>query len=160
MKVLEQLTSRWSSAAAMTKLGHKALRNLEKPGAEDANRLSHVMENEISPCKFLPNVPRDSGIDMNVLEQSGLDVLSSAAEAHAQTAEQGGVSSTQSTEGFDYRDTVAHAEFSDTLDPRMQDSKGFQDLDTLFGDFVDLSMPTFFQDPLFENECLFDLPEL
>lgn len=39
-----------------------------------------------------------------------------------------------------------------------EDDGQFQDLDILFGDFFDLSMPTFFQDPLFENSAYLDYP--
>lgn len=37
--------------------------------------------------------------------------------------------------------------------------ESFQNLDTLFDDFFDLSMPTFFEDPLFDGAAFgFDLP--
>lgn len=156
--VLEKLGVRWSSAAAMAKLGRKALRSLDRPN-DDSHKVVEMMEDALNPCRPLASISRGAELDDAMAEQTGLDVLSSAAEAHANTVEQ-----RRSSRGMNdsaYETNSSNGLVSAT--PGFQDfdlqDGNFHDLDALFGDFVDLSMPTLLQDPLFENEQFFDLPD-
>ena len=160
-EILEKLGVRWSTAAAMAKLGRKALRSLDGPLMEDANEITESMEVAVAPCKPLAAHSRGSEAEDSVTKQTGLDVLSSAAEAHANNVNQRRPSRTL------IEDSVHEA---NGTDGRSHDTPGipdfdiqggnFHDLDALFGEFVDLSMPTLFQDPLFENENFFEIPDL
>ncbi len=159
-EVLEKLGMRWSTAVAMAKLGRKALRSLDGPLTEDANQIAESMEVAVAPCKPLAAQSRSLGVDNSVTTQTGLDVLSSAAEAHANNVNQGRPSRTLIADSI-YENNGVDGPSRDTSGLPDFDIQGgnFHDLDALFGDFVDLSMPTLFQDPLFENEQLFDLPD-
>lgn len=159
-EVLEKLGARWTSAAAMAKLGRKALKSLERPTAEDSSKLSGMMEDAITPCKPLAALSRGVGEDNTATKQTGLDVLSSAAEAHASSVDNRRPSDTVIADSM-YENNSANGMVGNL--PTFQDfglqDGHFQDLDALFGDFVDLSMPTLFQDPLFENDQFFDLAD-
>ena len=159
-EVLEKLSARWSSAAAMAKLGRKALRSLQQPFVDDPAKVTSMMEEAVAPCKPLANQAQGVGVDSKTLKQTGLDVLSSAAEAHANTNQQRRPSGSVTVDPT-YDLNVANGQIHETsLEPVFnQQVSNFDDLDALFGDFVDLSMPTLFQDPLFENQQFFDLAE-
>jgi hypothetical protein len=159
-EVLEKLSARWSSAAAMAKIGRKALRSLQQPFFEDTVKVASMMEEAVAPCKPLANQIQAVGVDSKTSKQTGLDVLSSAAEAHANTSQQRRPSSSITIDAT-YDLNVANGQVHETsLEPAFnQQVSNFDDLDALFGDFVDLSMPTLFQDPLFENQQLFDLTD-
>lgn len=157
-EVLEKLSARWSSAAAMAKLGRKALKSLDRPFLDDMAQVAALMEEAVAPCKPLANQMRAVGLESKSLKQTGLDVLSSAAEAHANTNQQQRPSSSMAVDSTcDLH--IPNGQIHDTsLEPAFnQPVSNFDDLDALFGDFVDLSMPTLFQDPLFENQHFFDL---
>lgn len=159
-EVLEKLSTRWSSAAAMAKLGRKALNSIERPFGEDTARVTSMIEEAVAPCKPLANQIPAMGVDGKTSKQTGLDVLSSAAEAHANT-NQPRRPSTSTAIDATYDPTVPNGPVHDThLEPVLnQQISNFDDLDVLFGDFVDLAMPTLFQDPLFENQQFFDLAD-
>lgn len=154
-EVLEKLSARWSSAAAMAKLGRKALKSLDRPFPDDAAQVADLMEEAVAPCKPLANQMRAVGLESKSLKQTGLDVLSSAAEAHANTNQQQRPSSSMAVDST-YDLHIPNGQTHDTFN---QQVSNFDDLDALFGDFVDLAMPTLFQDPLFENQHFFDLAE-
>ena len=158
-EILEKLSMRWSTAAAMAKLGRKALRSLDRPLTEDSTQIAESMEIAVTPCKPLVAQNRGLGVK-SVTKQTGLDVLSSAAEAHANNIDQRRPSRTLIADPM-YENNGPEVLNRDT--PGLQDfdlqGGNFHDLDALFGDFVDLSMPTLFQNPLFENEQFFDLPD-
>lgn len=159
-EVLEKLSARWSSAAAMAKLGRKALKSIERPFADDTAHITSLMEEAVAPCKPLANQVQAVGAGSKTLKQTGLDVLSSAAVAHANTNQQPRPS-TSITIDATYDPTVVNGQVHETnLEPALdQQMSNFDDLDALFGDFVDLSMPTLFQDPLFENQQFFSLAD-
>jgi hypothetical protein len=159
-EVLEKLSARWGSAAAMAKLGRKALKSIERPFIDDIAQVTSMMEEAVAPCKPLANQIQAVGVDSKTSEQTGLDVLSSAAEAHANTNQQRRPS-TSITIDATYDPNVTNGQLNETsVEPALgQEVRNFDDLDALFGDFVDLSMPTFFQDPLFENQQFFDLAD-
>jgi len=159
-EILEKLSARWSSAAAMAKLGRKALGSLQQPPVDDPVKVTSMMEEAIAPCKPLANQVQPVGIDGKSLKQTGLDVLSSAAEAHASTNQQRRPSRSMTVDPT-YSLNVGNGQIQENpLEPAFnQQVSNFDDLDALFGDFVDLSMPTLFQDPLFENQQFFDLAD-
>jgi hypothetical protein len=158
-EVLEKLSARWSSAAAMAKIGRKALKSIERPFLDDTVQVASMMEEAVAPCKPLANQIQAVGVDSKTSEQTGLDVLSSAAEAHANTNQQRRPSASLTIDAT--YDLNANGQLHETsVEPALgQEVGNFDDLDALFGDFVDLSMPTFFQDPLFENQQFFDLAD-
>jgi hypothetical protein len=125
-----------------------------------ARRSTSMMEEAVAPCKPLANQIQAVGLDSKASKQTGLDVLSSAAEAHANTNQQRR-QSTSVTADATYDLNVAHGLVQEiSVEPAFnQQVSSFDDLDALFGDFVDLSMPTLFQDPLFENQQFFDLAD-
>jgi hypothetical protein len=144
----------------MAKLGRKALRSLQQPFADDPAKVASMMEEAVAPCKPLANQMKVVGVDGKTSKQTGLDVLSSAAEAHANTSQQRRPSTSVMADST-YDVNVANGQIHQTsLEPTFnQPVSNFDDLDALFGDFVDLSMPTLFQDPLFENQQFFDLAD-
>jgi hypothetical protein len=144
----------------MAKLGRKALRSLQQPVADDPAKVASMMEEAVAPCKPLANHMKAVGVDGKTSKQTGLDVLSSAAEAHANTNQQRRPSTSMMADPT-YDVNVANGQIHQTsLEPTFnQQVSNFDDLDALFGDFVDLSMPTLFQDPLFENQQFFDLAD-
>lgn len=160
-EVLEKLSARWSSAAAMAKLGRKALNSIERPFLDDTAHLARMIEEAVAPCKPLANQVQAIGADSKTLKQTGLDVLSSAAEAHANT-NQHRQPSTSITIDEIYNPNVVNGQVHENnFEPALdQQLSNFDDLDALFGDFVDLSMPTLFQDPLFENQQFFNLADI
>ena len=156
VEVLERLSVRWSTAAAMAKLGRKALKSLEAPISDDPSHLSNQMEGFVAPCRFHDRSP--AAENAQAASASGLDVLSTAAEAHASAIEQRPLSTTQVLDPALTNDPSTAQQSSELPDLNFN----FEEcaaLDALFGDFVDLSMPTLFQDPLFENDYLLDLPQ-
>ena len=159
-EVLEKLSARWKSAAAMAKLGRKALRSLQPPFGDDPAKVTNLMEEAVSPCKPLASRTHAAGVKSKTVKQTGLDVLSSAAEAHANTNQPRRLSSSVTADPT-YDLSVANGEIHENpIEPAFNQSvSNFDDLDALFGDFVDLSMPTLFQDPLFENQQFFDLTD-
>ena len=142
----------------MAKLGRKALKSIERPFVDDTANVTSMIEEAVAPCKPLANHVQAIGADSKTLKQTGLDVLSSAAEAYANTNQQRRLSTSIMIDAT-YDPTVANGEAHETnLEPGLnQQISNFDDLDALFGDFVDLSMPTLFQDPLFENQQFFNL---
>lgn len=162
-EVLEKLSFRWSSAAAMAKLGRKALKSLERPFVEDAAQITKTMEEAVAPCKPLANQTQAVGVDSKTSKQTGLDVLSSAAEAHANTNQhRRPLTSITVDATYDLNMANGHVQeisIEPAFNQQVNNFDGLDDLDALFGDFVDLSMPTIFQDPLFENQQFFDLAD-
>ena len=159
-EVLEKLSARWNSAAAMAKLGRKALGSLQQPLGDDLAKVTSLIEEAVSPCKPLASQTQAVGVDSKTSKQTGLDVLSSAAEAHANTNQQRRPSSSVTVDpAYDLNVANGQVHENPTEPASNQAVSNFDDLDALFGDFVDLSMPTLFQDPLFENQQFFDLAD-
>ena len=164
-EILESLSSRWWSADVMAKLGRKVLDGLHGHAAGDTSKAALMMEDAVDPCTAGGRMQvGDSGS-----EENALAVLSSVAEAHGNNADRHNISGFQTwPESAGTNNMGEHYDHAGTaIVPRSVDAAGmtefldgnFQDLDALFGDFVDLSMPTMFQDPLFESADFFDLPD-
>jgi hypothetical protein len=155
-EILESFRERWWSADAMARLGRKALRNIEA--------LSNVQDLELQPAGTEVTPVHDADA-LNPLE-----MLSSVAECHAQGDRPNPLSQTftvaagppdphaideQLTMGIQARTQDGHAS---TNANEISDS--FADFDAAFGDFFDLSMPTTFFDPLFDDTGVYDFSKL
>lgn len=127
--LLEGLSSQWYSAEAMARLGRKALQHIDyehqrHPGSERS------LPHSASGAAPTASVPVEL-VDANEESTQGeTDVVPSVAPDPDNPM--GG--SLASMEDFD---TTLH---------------GFADIDTLFGEFFDLSLPTNFWDPIFAEE--------
>lgn len=155
-EILESLSPRYWPADAMAKLGRKALSSLNKPGADKksthalARQLDHSVticrDQNVGPGGTDPNETPASNAHANV---NALHVLSSAAARYAD----GGmnvhavplIGIEEAVHGI-YDPAAEGVPETSTYTPET-----FQNLDTLFDDFFDLSMPTFFVDPLFDG---------
>jgi hypothetical protein len=155
-EILESFKERWWSADAMARLGRKALRKIAA--------LSNVQNLES------PRAAISAGPNHEVDTLNPLAMLSSAAECHAQGDLPNQLSHTgiaaagprelpatdeltmevQTRDGEGHASTDAHEVVLDS----------FADFDTAFGDYFDLSMPTTFYDPLFDDTDGFDLSKL
>ncbi|KAJ5757833.1 uncharacterized protein N7511_006527 [Penicillium nucicola] len=141
--LLENLSPYWYSAEAMGRLGHKALHQIEghpQPSTRDTMHQRQLesarkpitdvttVEQGLEPMKFMPG-----------------SVEHNQARAHQPT--------------YDLPVDPPVPETSiDTLQPRLSEldassmQDGFADIDMLFGEFLDLSLPTNFWDPIFMEE--------
>jgi hypothetical protein len=153
--ILESFKERWWSADAMARLGRKALRNVEA--------LSNVQHLDQHPA-FTAAGPIYEVDTLNPLE-----MLSSAAECHAQADILSQLSqSVTAAEGPS--GLLATDELATEIQVRTGDGHAstdanerldiFADFDTAFGDFFDLSMPTTFFDPLFDDTEVYDFSKL
>jgi len=157
-KILEALSTRWWTADAMAKLGRKALKNIEQTGLSRRTMaiLGEEMEAEVTPCKYGPFDHRRSGAATDDVQEgsNALHVLSNVAATHAAG---GGLNTQLLTSSNDGETTMS--EHHDALGAAttlgtsydLDAFEQMQDLDHLFDGFFDLSMPTIFQDPLFEG---------
>jgi hypothetical protein len=154
-EILESFKERWWSAEAMARLGRRALQNVQEVsngqnrGQKKANaqdRTSHIVE-AVNP----------------------LEMLSSVAESHAHGGLSNDLSQTLTTaaepgdllatdqQTIEIERLAGEGAVADGID---EESDPFRDLDTAFGDFFDLSMPTTFFDPLFEEMGAMDFSQL
>lgn len=126
--LLEDLSSQWYSAEAMARLGRKALQQLDheraRPGPTNAGPLAPHSSQKV-PME--PTAPPSSDIPR-----------SPPNEDHSS------LSAVAAADPDPYFST--HLPPMDDLDTTMN---GFTDIDTLFGEFLDLSLPTNFWDPIF-----------
>lgn len=128
--LLEDLSPQWYSAEAMARLGRKALQQIDfehqrRPGSE--RWLPHL-SGGTGPTASVPVELADVNQEAT---QEETDVVPSVVPDPDNPMD----GSLESMEGFD---TTLHS---------------FSDIDTLFGEFLDLSLPTNFWDPIFgENE--------
>lgn len=123
-KSLENLSIYWYSAEAMARLGRKALQQTGRDQVISHPQAPQNPSNQIAPG----------------LEASG-------SSAH-ETRPRWGANEAAVPEITDL-DTSMHA-------PEIEDPEaslhGFADIDTLFGEFLDLSLPTNFWDPIFAEQ--------
>ena len=149
--ILESFKGISWSAEAIARLGRKALRNI----AELCDIQDHGPRSSIVAAKA----------SHDASSVNALQVLSSAAESHAQGNHPNELAQTLAAEAdpgnpfamdepllevqADSHDGGAAGKATDEFDP-------FQNLDTAFGDFFDLSTPTAFFDPLFDGVEAFD----
>lgn len=158
-EILESLSKYWWTADAMAKLGRKALKSLQQPGIRRKSiaDIANAMEAEVTACKFGPFEPKANqviGMNIDNSEGSGLQLLSDAAATHANTnlaiPLQTSIGQSPLTEHIPSTTDSGLAPFTPSaLDVGVFDQ--FNNLDNLFDGFFDLSMPTIFQDPLFDG---------
>ncbi|KIX06119.1 uncharacterized protein Z518_04093 [Rhinocladiella mackenziei CBS 650.93] len=212
-EMLEALSMYWWTADAMARLGRKALKSLQQPGARKHSvaNIANAMDAEVAVCKFgpfdskshssnhdnslhvtavngpghgsgpMPGTGHGNGNDVNVSTGNALHVLSDAAATHSSTGishdpptltpsfatsrdrrmmhdENSTAAATATSTGLpptphrsfaaDSTTTLATSSFED---PQYQ--YHIDDLDNLFDGFFDLSMPTIFQDPVFDGDA-------
>jgi Fungal specific transcription factor domain len=154
-EILETFSERWWSAEAMARLGRKALQNIQE--------LSKTRCHDQELAKTSERPSHDSDV-LNPLE-----MLSSVAESHAQGCLSNEISQTiaASTDSGDIitaDEPLLEIQDRTTFGPAAADTNEqfdtFRDLDTAFEEFFDLSMPTTFFDPLFEEMGMFDFTEV
>jgi hypothetical protein len=160
-EILETLSKRYWPADAMAKLGRKALSSLSKPAADQKSTftLARQLDNEVAPCRD-QNVGPAGTQPKDVRGSNPLHVLSSAAARYGEDTVNRNINANtvpligleEAVDGIYDQATVM--ESTNNYNP-----DSFQNLDMLFDDFFDLSMPTFFEDPLFDGAAFgFDLP--
>ncbi|CAI7601642.1 unnamed protein product [Penicillium discolor] len=139
--VLENLSPYWYSAEAMARLGQKALRQIQ--GKPQSSRTNHTGSSLLAESSHNP-VNTDSSVS------KGLETINSAPQgndpprAKRQRNNSDGIAPVSPAPEIAM--DVLQPPVND-LDTSMQD--GFTDIDTLFGDFLDISLPTHFWDPIF-----------
>lgn len=139
--VLENLSPYWYSAEAMARLGQKALHQIQ--GKPQSSRTNHTGSPLVAESSLKP-VDADSSVS------KGLETINSAPQGNdsPRTKRQ-----RNNSHGIATVSPVPEIAMDvlqppvDDLDTSMQD--GFADIDTLFGDFLDISLPTHFWDPIF-----------
>lgn len=150
--LLERLGKTWCSAEAMARLGRRALRQIENAAREHGRSARDSRPESPSPLNESPQSPASMALHVPV--EAMRASKSSTANSLRQPA-YAGVPPTitkaapEATAAADLmpEDEGFHLGDVGTLDPGM-----FADIDTLFGDFMDLSLPTNFWDPIFCND--------
>lgn len=138
--VLENLSPYWYSAEAMARLGQKALHQIQ--GKPQSSRTvptgpQHVAE----PCK---NVNTHSSVS------EGSGVINSAVQGNDSPRAKRRRDNSHRIAAVSPAPEIALDVLQPPMggpDTSMQD--GFADIDTLFGEFLDISLPTHFWDPIF-----------
>ena len=165
--ILEGLSTRWWSADAMAKLGRKALKNLQGSLEDNPGKVMLMLEDAVAICSG--GGGRTQVAD-ETAEQNALAVLSSVAEAQSREQQPKEMSlwlqKTMSRQLNDLQSNLSPATATESNGPSTEppplpefDDGQFQNLDHIFGDFADLSMPTLFHDPLFEGMDLFEFQD-
>jgi hypothetical protein len=128
--LLENLSTYWYSAEAMARLGQKALHQIQGQPQTSGDRPSRP-RNE-------PPKQVDSASELETIHDAPHDD-SFPAKRHC-----------TDSHGVVPPPEIPLDTLPAPLDLDMQD--GFADIDTLFGDFLDISLPTNFWDPIFMEE--------
>lgn len=130
--LLEELSPRWSSAEAMARLGRKALQHIDYEHPQYAQ----------PKTALLPQLPR-----VHPANLEPIDLFKN----HETQSEPG---DPRETPDMSVTDLAPEVSMENPL-PSMNDidssMHGFADIDTLFGEFLDLSLPTNFWDPIFAD---------
>ncbi|KIV90534.1 hypothetical protein PV10_07827 [Exophiala mesophila] len=175
-ETLEKLSTYWWTADALARLGRKALKSLQQPGVQKhaIGSIANALEAETSPCKFGPfeqkikQVVPQATVKSRQVNGNALHVLSHAAATHSNptgaTPRPSPLSSSVSTLStrpeMPTPPAVRMVLASSSNKPFPTDGgpldmsvyDNFNNLDNLFDGFFDLSMPTIFQDPLFDGD--------
>ncbi|KAJ5668786.1 hypothetical protein N7462_009856 [Penicillium macrosclerotiorum] len=134
--MLEDLGPRWYSAEAMARLGRKALQHINH---------DHPAHRSVATSIEHPHIPADlprlEGSDSTA---NSLDDLPSTLQGPSQI-----MSTVPSVVPGPEVPMGCPSPSENDVDSAMH---GFADIDTLFGDFLDLSLPTNFWDPIFAEE--------
>ena len=133
--VLERLGVYWYSAEAMARLGRKALHHIEGVRPEPRGHSIELSDRVSIPANpgvsaSVPPAPLPSYHHLNELDSSG------------------------TPRAFPSIPPIQDAPALEPLESHLSDTgnDGFADIDMLFGDFLDLSLPTNFWDPVFFTE--------
>ena len=143
--VLETLSPYWYSAEAMARLGQKALHQIQgKPQSSRTNPIRPQHVAEASHKEASTDGPVSEGPEtMNPALQGN-----NSPRAKRQRNNSHGIAAV--SPALEPAMDVLQPPVGD-LDTSIQD--GFADIDTLFGEFLDISLPTHFWDPIFmENQ--------
>ena len=159
-EILETLSKRYWPADAMAKLGRKALSSLSKPGVDQKStlNLARQLDHEVTLCRDQDVGPVGTE-PTDVPGSNPLHVLSSAAARYGDEKMTVNANMMPLTS---LEDTVSGLyDRSTIMGSTNYTPESFQNLDTLFDDFFDLSMPTFFEDPLFDGAAFgFDFRDM
>ncbi|KAJ5992868.1 hypothetical protein N7451_008592 [Penicillium sp. IBT 35674x] len=128
--LLEDLSPRWSSAEAMARLGRKALQHIDHEHPQYAQLKTVLLP---QPPRGHPGRPGPSVLFNNNETQSDL----------GDSGDNSGMAVTDLTPELTLKSPLPSM---NDIDASMD---GFADIDTLFGEFLDLSLPTNFWDPIF-----------
>lgn len=132
---LEDIGNRWYSAEAMARLGRKALHQSQEVRPEHPQRSRDLKSQEA--CQTAPAAPKGP-------ERSASCVSLSPHDGACRAVDTPPIAS------------IPAVGPGDPLGPtggvQSMDSGGFADIDMLFGDFLDLSLPTNFWDPVFLSD--------
>lgn len=132
---LEDLSPHWYSAEAMARLGRKALQQIGHDNPQQAASQASLFPQPTATTA--PNAPRTDGVPNT------------------------NPSSTRSTSNVDTAIPLAAPDPDVPIDPGAFPSvhdldsttvSDFADIDMLFGEFLDLSLPTNFWDPIFAEQ--------
>ncbi|KAL4917445.1 hypothetical protein BDW62DRAFT_84093 [Aspergillus aurantiobrunneus] len=145
--LLEELGVYWYSAEAMARLGRKALHQIDETNLEN-NQLTrgHFLSATVSSSGESPSKNASSAANLGLLGASMPSQIYSSEVLRPSEAKSPAV-------GVPEQPAIA-------LVDEQQDNipDGFADIDMLFGDFLDLSLPTNFWDPVFlPSEHRFDV---
>ncbi|KAJ5953389.1 hypothetical protein N7454_000285 [Penicillium verhagenii] len=128
--LLEDISPRWSSAEAMARLGQKALQHISLEKLQYARPKATSM-----PQSPHLNSPYPKPVDPSHYNESGSSL-----------GEPGGV---LSVSDMGRAPVVSMGSSLSPMDEINASMDGFSDIDALFGEFLDLSLPTNFWDPIF-----------
>ncbi|KAJ6092876.1 hypothetical protein N7486_008165 [Penicillium sp. IBT 16267x] len=127
--LLEDLSPRWSSAEAMARLGRKALQHIDHEHPQYAQPKTALLPRpRVHPARSEPND------------------LSNNNETQSDMGDPGGNPSMSLPDLTPEMSVESPLPPMNDIDASMH---GFADIDTLFGEFLDLSLPTNFWDPIF-----------
>ncbi|KAF7517556.1 hypothetical protein PCG10_001134 [Penicillium crustosum] len=142
--VLENLSPYWYSAEAMARLGQKALRQIQgNPQSSQTNHTGSPLLQEVAESSHKP-VITDSSVSKRLESINPAPQGNDPPRAKRQRNNSDGIAAVSPAPEITM-DVLQPP--VDDLDTSMQD--GFTDIDTLFGDFLDISLPTHFWDPIF-----------
>ncbi|KAJ5097548.1 transcriptional regulator family: Fungal Specific TF, partial [Penicillium angulare] len=138
--LLEELSPQWYSAEAMARLGQRALQHVNY----DHSR--HTQPKSLSVAQSAPPPPPPPAPAPAPLGETSID------SEPVRLSDDTGLASNQIGSVIPVDVSDANISINDSL-PSMDDlgttTDGFADIDTLFGEFLDLSLPTNFWDPIF-----------
>ncbi|KAJ5782207.1 transcriptional regulator family: Fungal Specific TF [Penicillium paradoxum] len=143
--LLEDLSRYWYSAEAMARLGQKALDQIQnQPHSSRADPVHPQREVVESPYRHSNTGGSASG------RQETINFISHDNDSHRAKRQR------NNSHGMRTLPPAAGITIDDLQPPRedvdASPHDGFADIDTLFGEFLDISLPTHFWDPIFMEE--------
>ncbi|KAJ5312898.1 hypothetical protein PENANT_c049G02942 [Penicillium antarcticum] len=142
--LLENLSPYWYSAEAMGRLGHKALQQIgSQPQPSSRDTMQQRQKIESAPKPTTASTAVAEGLEQVNFVPSGNE--QNQARAHQPTYDLPVDPSAPET-GIE----ILQPQLGELDGSSLQD--GFADIDMLFGEFLDLSLPTNFWDPIFMEQ--------